>query len=617
MHCRSRAIGHLHKHPLHRFPEPTSLLTCNVELPQQQADMAEPHEHEFLSLEDARPPFSTGEEPAASPFDTSTLWTEFARSHPRLSSPPRTPPHRVEGPNASAGNTVERARPTIDLRSLEYVSEYDSNLMCPICHVPLIEPVVLDCDHTFCQECFEVYRTGRPSADGPRCPACRSYLLGGCRKASRLIKNMCNDIQVRCPNDGCDIVTARGYVEQHATRECPEQEMPCPDTICPRKTKRKNFVPDQCIHSSHIECECGASIRLGRGEWIKHKDSECPNTTISTPAQGTTVQGHQDKDAPSKCPGADFGCTNPYEPNEHEAHIKICPLARLAPALTKQAQLLHTLSDQLKMTKMRNDALETGFDRLTSLITTTIEPKLNRLNDTIETNQTSDIEEIQRDDDFTHRQTFSLLPSETHMPLSTTTQTTAYTTAYNDLHPRLTTLESQTSTLQSHLSDLDARSSMALMNETLRIREELAQINGAVYSTRAQVQWLLNRERMLGQREAMMGQRGRVGAPGPSTSAVQGGQSAAGSSMAGADRSGTQAVQSTQTTGGGGGGSGTTSTQRPSMDRNMSSAWSSISQAVAGTTSGPSSAATSPMFSATRPSLRRLSGGSSQERVKL
>ena len=61
---------------------------------------------------------------------------------------------------------------------------------------------------------------------------------------------------------------------------------------------------------------------------------------------------------------------------------------------------------------------------------------------------------------------------------------------------------------------------------------------------------------------------------------------------------------------------------RASLDRNMSSAWSnSQAQGGNGNTngigSGHSSAATSPMFGAARPSLRRSSGGSSQERVKL
>jgi len=504
-----------------------------------------------------------------------------------------------------------RVEATIDLRVLDHVSEYDSNLMCPICHVPFIDPVVLDCDHTFCEDCFEEYRNGGPSTERSKCPACRSYHLGGSRKASRLIRNMCNEIQVRCPNNDCKAVAARGYIEQHVSRECPEQEMPCPDQTCSRKTKRKNFVPEQCIHSSHIECDCGASIRLGRGEWIKHKDSECPNTNPASPANLQTTDDGHDEVPLSRCPGADFGCTDKISPTDTEDHINSCPLAGLAPALKKQSQLLQSLSEQLKMTKLRNDALETGFDRLSSLISTTIEPKLSRLSNAIDADQTSDIEEIERNDlDLlqTHNRDLDHSPHGTHFP-STVTSSHAYTTAYQALHPRLLALESQTSTLESHLTDLDARSSMALMNETLRIREELAHINGAMYSTRAQVQWLLNRERMLGQRDAMRDiGRGRVGAPSAGTGSNTGqGQTQGSGSAGGSGGASTTGASSAASAG----------TQRPSADRNMSSAWSTVSQAAAAIASGPSSAATSPMFSATRPTLRRLSGGSSQERVKL
>ncbi|KAK5939150.1 hypothetical protein PMZ80_008453 [Knufia obscura] len=389
--------------------------------------------------------------------------------------------------------------------------------------------------------------------------------------------------------------------------------MPCPDETCSRKTKRKHFVPEQCIHSSRVECDCGASIRLGRGEWIKHKDSECPNTNPTSPRSlEATAYADSEQQRPPKCPGAEFGCTDEIAPEDIETHTSSCPLARLAPALKKQSQLLQSLSDQLKMANLRNDVLETGFDRLSDLISTTIEPRLNRLSTAIETDPDTttdtDIEEIPRNDlDFN-------LNLDVHQDFSSQNQTQTYhpTPSSHALTTRLTALESQTSTLQSHLTDLDARSSMSLMNETLRIREELAQINGAMYSTRAQVQWLLNRERMLGQREttSMMG-RGRQG---------QGQRQTGGSGSSGGNGSGGSATTPTPTStaGASSGSSAAPGTQRPSMDRNMSSAWSTVSQAAAaGSTSGPSSAATSPMFSAARPSLRRLSGGSSQERVKL
>lgn len=512
-----------------------------------------------------------------SPFNT--LWTEFARSHPRL-SPPRTPVR----PTTRHSTSIEDAsRQAVDLRALECVNEFDSNLMCPICHVPFVEPVVLDCDHTFCADCFDEYRNGGSSTDRSRCPSCRSYHLGGSRKASRLIKNMCSDIQVYCPNEGCGSAMARGCVIQHVTKECLEHHLPCPDNSCDKQTKRKNFVPEQCIHSSHIECECGASVRLGRGEWIKHKDSDCPLTLNSEAAEALSFKP---LDSQPRCPGSDYGCIDEVDIDTLDAHALTCPLARLAPHLKKQSLLLTSLQEQLTMAKIRNEVLETGFDRLNDLITNTIQPKLNHLDN--DSASVSSIEEIPRD--------LSTLPGR----LPDTESLTAHRLDMN-VFPRLESLETHLGSLETQLTDLDARSSMALMNETLRIREELAHINGAMYSTRAQVQWLLNRERIMGQREVMAAgstTRGRVG---PNINSAA------------------QTSASTSVDAGSGGQArvdGSSGEQRPSIDRNMTSAWPT-SQASAGVGSLPSSAATSPMFGAARPSLRRQSGGSSQERVKL
>lgn len=569
---------------LHPFPSPTRCTFVNNALSIWRLHTMEETIEEYFSLGSQH--FDRDNE--TSPFDT--LWTEFARSHPRL-SPPRTPVRPGARRTPSVEGTRGPARPAVDLRALECVTDYDSNLMCPICHVPFIEPVVLDCDHTFCGDCFGEYRNGGPSTDRSRCPSCRSYHLGGSRKASRLIKNMCNDIQVRCPNDGCGSAMARGCVIQHVTKECPEYYLPCPNLECDKQTKRKNFVPEQCIHASHIECECGASVRLGRGEWIKHKDQDCPlSQDAALDASSSETPAIQ-----IKCPGSEYGCIDTVDPDTMDVHTITCPLARLAPHLKKQSLLLTSLQEQLTMAKIRNEVLETGFDRLNELIANTIQPKLSQLDN--DTASVSSIEEIPRD--------LSTLPGHSQdLGVPTSTLHHHEHQLNTNVYPRLSSLETHVGSLESQLTDLDARSSMALMNETLRIREELAHINGAMYSTRAQVQWLLNRERIMGQRDAMAAgpaARGRVGA-----NISNAGQPSATTNTESSGSEG-QGQQRANTN---------TREQRPSIDRNMTSAWST-SQASAGVGSLPSSTATSPIFGASRPSIRRPSGGGSQERVKL
>lgn len=53
-------------------------------------------------------------------------------------------------------------------------------------------------------------------------------------------------------------------------------------------------------------------------------------------------------------------------------------------------------------------------------------------------------------------------------------------------------LREQVGQLSHAINDLDARASMAIMNESLRIKEDMALTNAAMNSVRMQVQWLMN-----------------------------------------------------------------------------------------------------------------------------
>lgn len=581
---------------------------------------------EFLRINnlDAGSYLSPDDETEPSPFDT--LWTEFARSHPRL-SPPRSPVL----PQSQSASNLRRAyvshaeqlethssRPSFDLRALEYVTDYDTNLMCPICHVPFIDPIVLDCDHTFCGECFDTYHNSGSGSDRLRCPACRAYHLGGPRRANRLIRNMASDVRVKCPNPGCEMIMTRSSVQMHVARECAEQEMSCPLPTCSRQTKRKNFVPDTCIHNTHIECDCGMSIRLGRGEWIKHKDEQCSNAIQSTPHTHAEL-GSSDIGSES-CPGADYGCpyTSLQYSDQHDltSHISTCTFAKLAPFLQKQEALVKTLQRSLDQQSRRNDILESGFDRLNDIITNTIQPKLDQIttipspsphdnDDTI-----SEIEEIPRSPSSIQQ---AIYPH--HHDISYAQPDPTLSLTLSNLIDRVTNLESQhqTNISDTHraIRDLDARTSLSLMNETLRIREELAHLNGGMYSTRAQVTYLLNHHRLAGQQAALNG--GGVGVGANIAAGLARGFSNTGTSN-GTNNSTTTSTPSQPQP------HNTNPTTNP-IPISTSTATASSSGSRTGSTS--TSPNLNPIFNTARPNLRRGSGGSASgsrssiDRVKL
>ena len=93
-------------------------------------------------------------------------------------------------------------------------------------------------------------------------------------------------------------------------------------------------------------------------------------------------------------------------------------------------------------------------------------------------------------------------------------------------------LRDEVGQLSHAITDLDARASMAIMNECLRLKEDMAHTNAAVSSIRMQVQWLMNPRIHQGQ-----GQRTGVRTSsnnGNETRAGQLGSSAAGPSNAAA-----------------------------------------------------------------------------------
>lgn len=523
-------------------------------------DSESPHMGELLSLDDHGIPMDE-ESPLTPTSDRPhliSIFAEFARTRPR-STQSRYSDHGRSIDVSGLGKARSFSTlPKLDLRALDYVSEYDSHLMCPICHVPFIDPTVLDCDHTFCSSCYQEYRITMSSTDRPQCPTCRSLGLGSVRKASRLITNMCNDILVRCPNEGCQQILPRYCIEQHSRRDCPEERRPCPDTTCPNLTKRKDLVADECRHRTHIECECGEMVKLGQGEWLQHKHDGCTLTHIkceNCQEQISRYEEHECRGEREKCPGNDFGCDSNFADQELETHKLNCVFARLAPYFNHQAKLLSDVREQLAVQKIRNEVLETGFERINEIMHDQVLPKLENL----------DVEEIERMPSPASAARDMLLPAHLRALTPSPSQEQAnpaqqhLLALHESLRGNVAALENDISHIANSMADLDARSSMQIMNETLRIKEELAHTNAALFSTRAQVQWLLNRERM-------GNMRGRTAAAVTTTAPIA-----------------------------------------PAMDASSSSI-----SAVAGPSSAGNSAVNTPSL---RP-VRRPSGGS-QERVKL
>lgn len=434
--------------------------------------------------------------------------------------PPQSP-----GPNADDVPIPDRSmQPTavgLDLRDLEYLDP-ESHLSCPICHIPFVDPVSVNCGHDFCAECLARYwKTSQRPGDRKPCPACRSTVTST-RCAPRLIVNMCNDVNVKCPSKACGQVVTRGNLQSHMVLYCPEQVVKCPNDECKEKTKRKHFLPGLCRHDTHAECECGDLVLLGGLEM--HREIQC-SLTRSKRVHCQQPVGSADErhscELNKHCQGKDFGCDVFLQPSALEEHAKSCTMAKMAPHLRAHvANSLAPLQKELLHSQKRVKGLEEGIDKLLKAIEIAIEDSFySRPEPWL--------------DIYPHADPTSNPPTTPDQPPSPTSSTSTSPASPSEsaehrhllaLHENLRNtvldLSIDLTRLTRDVEQVDARNSMLTMNETLRLKEELSLMNNGLYSTRTQVQWLLNRERLTGQTQAAGAGVGAMGRAAALVSAV-------------------------------------------------------------------------------------------------
>ncbi len=149
----------------------------------------------------------------------------------------------------------------VDLRLLDYVSSFDKNLMCPICHCPFINGIRLDCDHIFCHRCIDqaLESQSKPIND---CPSCRRTVNAeAAQRAPRAIAQMVDELQVLCPHhkEGCQQILARADVQDHVDKYCIHTEVECPAEDCHLRVLRKD-ASRGCLHSTVTCTDCDTDL---------------------------------------------------------------------------------------------------------------------------------------------------------------------------------------------------------------------------------------------------------------------------------------------------------------------------------------------------------------------
>lgn len=364
----------------------------------------------------------------------------------------------------------------VDLRTLEYEGAIDENLICPICRVALVAPVITNCDHVFCQKCLV-----QAHALNPVCPVDRLplKLVSETRTAPKIVHNQLDSLQVRCPNSsrGCGLVVSRCLVENHVARYCDKTLVPCPHPSCDKPVARKD-VGKGCLHYD-VECEYCEQVKQ-KVDLDDHQDNECPNRKKRCELCDAEFVRHRQDEHTKECPEAEIpckftslGCQLMVSRKQLEEHIHECEYRVVGPVGEQLAELrakIDELNDKDRLKDRRIKFLENKGFPLHSA--STPEP-------------ISDI---------------NLLSS------STNADSAPYESRDQYFLSLFETMESKVERVSSLLNEIEGRHSMLLFNETMQIKDQLTEIRSTLGVMGMHVRWLMN---------FRLQERGRVGAGPP------------------------------------------------------------------------------------------------------
>lgn len=429
------------------------------------------------------PPPNTPEEGLAPPASTSTAASNNTTATPTTTTATTTTlalrPMARAAAAAAASEPASSPASAVDLRGLEYEGPVDENLICPICRVALVAPVITQCDHVFCHHCLV-----QAHALNPVCPVDRKplKLLSDTRAAPKIVHNQLDNLTAYCPNrpQGCPLVVARSLVENHVTRYCEKTLVPCPHPSCDRTVARRD-VGKGCLHYE-VPCEYCERV-IQKADLEEHQDKECPNRKADCELCGADFVRHKQEEHTKECPEveipcrfAPFGCARQMSRRQAHEHAGLCEYRVVGPVGEQLAELraeLTALREKDRLKDRRIKFLENrGFAASASTAT-----------ETISDISLADAPPPQDPAPYESRDQYFLSLFET--------------------------MESKVERVSSALTEVEGRHSMMLFNETLQIKDQLTEVRSTLGVLGMHVRWLMN---------FRLQERGRVVSGSPSMS---------------------------------------------------------------------------------------------------
>lgn len=216
-------------------------------------------------------------------------------------------------------------------------------------------------------------------------------------------------------------------------------------------------------------------------DYEEHDQELCPRLETSCIDCGTILlQGELKKHTETclevlgSCAASKYGCPVKIRRADVATHQQFCPLVAIGPYFEAQNSRLNSLELTTRHLQQRNEIYEDGLASIRSTLSESSRASGSN-------NQGG---QPATDAERGHQSRASNTEDSTDNAFSSNA-----TTYLLSLHE---SLREEVNQMSHALTDLDARASMTIMNECLRIKEDMAHTNAAVNSVRMQVQWLMN-----------------------------------------------------------------------------------------------------------------------------
>lgn len=158
-------------------------------------------------------------------------------------------------------------------KNLDYEKTIKEMITCPIHQDIMIDPVVLPCGHTLCNDCLS---NGPLRSVSRCCPLCKKRIKRSMEFPTNfVIKSYVDQFVVRCPFIPCEHISNIWDISAHA-EYCMYQSVPCPNKIngCFVNSKKMDIEQhlQQCEYYVCKNASIGCGLRSFLSTVTKHNE---------------------------------------------------------------------------------------------------------------------------------------------------------------------------------------------------------------------------------------------------------------------------------------------------------------------------------------------------------